>query len=299
MNRRWLAVLPIMLSATVAACASLHQHDGLSPSSTASPSPVKAPSKPPSDPLAKLERSLLFHPRPYHPDDNWQPAGLPLENVRFQSGDGTKLHGWYVPHPRPRGVVLFCHGNAGNITHRVGMLQTLHERVGVSVMIFDYRGYGWSGGTPTEAGVLTDARAARAWLANRAGVAEDRIVLMGRSLGGAVAVDLAAGDGARALVLQSTFTSVPDVAAALYPLLPARLLMRTRFDSAAKIGRYRGPLLQSHGDADRIIPYRLGRRLHDMANQPKQFITIRGGDHNDPQTAEYYEALVAFLDGLP
>ena len=257
------------------------------------------PSKPPNDPLAKLERSLLFYPSPSHGDSNRQPKGLDAENAHFQSADGTKLHGWYLRHPDPRAVVLFCHGNAGNIRHRAGLLKGLQQRIGVSAMIFDYRGYGHSEGTPTEAGVMADARAARKWLAQREGIAEDRIVLMGRSIGGAVAVDLAAGDGARGLILESTFSSVPDVAARLYPLLPVRLLMRSKFDSTAKIGRYKGPLLQSHGDADRVIPYQLGRRLHAAANGPKQFVVIRGGDHNDPQTDEYYDALVAFLDSLP
>ena len=257
------------------------------------------PSKLSNNPLAKLERSLLFYPVPSHGDSNRQPKGLDAENAHFQSADGTKLHGWYLPHPAPRAVVLFCHGNAGNISNRAGLLKGLQQRVRISVMIFDYRGYGHSEGTPTEAGVMADARAARKWLAQREGIAEDRIVLMGRSIGGAVAVDLAAGDGARGLVLESTFTSVPDVAAGHYPLLPVRLLMRSKFDSAAKIGRYRGPLLQSHGDADRVIPYELGRRLHAAANSPKQFVVIRGGDHNDPQTDEYYDALVAFLDNLP
>lgn len=154
------------------------------------------PSKPPDDPLAKLERSLLFYPTPSHGDANRQPKGLDAQNAHFQSADGTKLHGWYLRHPDPRAVVLFCHGNAGNIRHRAGLLKGLQQRIGVSAMIFDYRGYGHSEGTPTEAGVMADARAARKWLAQREGIAEDRIVVMGRSIGGAVAVDLAAGDGA-------------------------------------------------------------------------------------------------------
>ena len=173
--------------------------------------------------------------------------------------------------------------------------QLLHDRVGVSVMVFDYRGYGRSEGQPTEAGVLADARAARAWLAKREGIAEKQIVLLGRSMGGGVAVDLAAADGARALVLESTFTSMPDVAQTKFPLLPMHWLMETKFDSAAKISKYHGPLLQSHGTADRLIPCNIGRRLFDVANEPKQFVPIPGGDHNDPQTDEYYAALFAFL----
>ena len=149
-------------------------------------------------------------------------------------------------------------------------------------MGFDYRGYGRSEGTPSEAGVLADARAARTWLARRAGIGENQIVLMGRSLGGAVAVDLAA-DGARGLVLESTFTSMPEVGHAAMPWLPVRTLMQTQFNSLAKISNYHGPLLQSHGTADRLIPYAMGRQLFEGANEPKQFIAIAGGDHNDPQ----------------
>jgi len=171
--------------------------------------------------------------------------------------------------------------------------------VGVSVLIFDYRGYGKSEGKPSETGVLADGRAARAWLAEKEGVSESEIVLMGRSLGGAVAVDMAAKDGARALVLESTFSSVPDVAAYHYPWLPLRWVLRTRLDSAAKIGDYRGLLLQSHGDADSVVPYRLGQKLFQAANQPKSFVTIPGGDHNDAQPREYYHALIEFLDDLP
>ena len=245
-----------------------------------------------------FEESMIFFPMRY-PDGDWQPDGLAFEDAWFQAADGTRLHGWYVAHDNPRAVALFCHGNAGNITHRADMLQVLRDYVGVSVLIFDYRGYGRSKGKPNEPGVLADARAARAWLAKRAGIPEQEIVMMGRSLGGAVAVDLAAKDGARALVLESTFTSIPDLGAHLYPWLPVRLLVRTQLNAAEQIGGYHGPLLQSHGDADTIVPYRFGRRLFDAANQPKRFVTIPGRDHNDPQNRQYYEALINFLDGLP
>lgn len=244
-----------------------------------------------------FEESFVFFPARY-PEGEWRPPGLAFEDAWFPSADGTRIHGWYVPHESPRAVVLFCHGNAGNISHRAEMLRILHDGVEVSVLIFDYRGYGRSEGKPNEAGILADARAARAWLAQRAGVDPGEIVLMGRSLGGAVAVDLAAADGAGALVIESSFSSIPDVAAYHYPWLPVRLVMRTRFDSLGKIAAYQGPLLQSHGDADTIVPYRLGRRLFDAAGEPKRFVTLPGLDHNDPQPPEYYRALVKFLDEL-
>lgn len=244
-----------------------------------------------------FEETFIFFPMRY-PKGDWQPGWLTFEDAWFRSDDGLRLHGWYAGHEKPRAVVLFCHGNAGNVTHRAETLQVLNEHVGVSVLIFDYRGYGRSEGKPDESGILADARAARAWLAERAGVEEQDVVVMGRSVGGAVAVDLAAKDGARALVLESTFSSMPDVAAYHYPWLPVRMMLRTRFDSLAKIRDYHGPLLQSHGDADTIVPYRFGRRLFEAANEPKQFVTIPNRDHNEPQTREYYQTLIAFLDGL-
>ncbi len=247
--------------------------------------------------MMAMENALIYFPSVY-PEGIWNPPGLEFEDAWFEASDGTKLHGWFVPHERPRAVVLFAHGNAGNLSHRYELLQEL-SRLGVSVLIFDYRGYGRSAGSPSEAGILDDARAARRWLAGRAGVAERDVVLMGESLGGGVMVDLAARDGARGLVLENTFTSLPDVAAYHYPWLPVRMLMRTQLDSVSKIDKYHGPLLQFHGDADTIIPPAIGRRLFEAANEPKQFVNTPGRDHNDPQPPELWEALDRFLDELP
>ena len=223
---------------------------------------------------------------------------MAVEDAWFSAADGTKLHGWYLPHPRARAVVLFCHGNGGNITHRADALRRLN-RAGVSVLMFDYRGYGRSEGKPSEAGILADARAARAWLATRENIRESDIVMMGESLGGAAAVDLAARDGARALVLESTFSSLPDVGAYHYPWLPVRLLARTQLDSLSKIGNYQGPLLQVHGDQDTIVPIEFGRRLFEAANEPKQFLMLPGHDHNDTLPDTYYDALAEFIKRLP
>jgi len=196
-------------------------------------------------------------------------------------------------------VVLYAGGNAETIAGNRWLLQLFRDKLGCSILIFDYRGYGQSEGTPSERGILADARAARHWLADRAGVAEADIVLVGHSLGGGVMVDLAARDGARALVLENTFSSLPDVASRHIKFLPVRLMMTTRLDSRSKIRDYRGPLLQTHGDADRVIPFDLGRRLFDGANEPKKFVAIPGGGHNDPPTREYLEALDQFLGSLP
>jgi fermentation-respiration switch protein FrsA (DUF1100 family) len=242
-----------------------------------------------------FEESLIYFPVRY-PDGDWEPREIQFEDAWFDARDGTQLHGWYVPHENASDFVLFCHGNAGNVSHRADQIRLLKELTGVSVLCYDYRGYGRSEGKPDERGILADARAARAWLARRAGVGEEEIVLLGRSLGGAVAVDLAAKDGARALVLESTFTSVPDVAAYYYPFLPVRLFLRTRLDALNQIRKFEGPLFQSHGDADSVIPYQFGRRLFDAANEPKKFFTITGGDHNELPPHGYYDALRAFLD---
>lgn len=247
--------------------------------------------------LMIFEESLIFFPSRY-PEGNWEPLGLKFEDAWFRAPDGTQLHGWYVPQDRPLAVVLFCHGNGGNVSHRDDALRQLNKRARATVLAFDYRGYGRSHGTPHEAGVLSDARAARAWLAQRAGIAENEIVVMGESLGGAVAVDLAARDGARALVLESTFSSLADVAAYHYRWIPVRLLMRTRFDSASIIGQFHGPLLQSHGTSDTIIPYRFGRRLFDAAQEPKRLLTFTGIDHNDSRPLDYYTTLRGFFEGL-
>ena len=249
--------------------------------------------------LGWFENSLIF-PAPRYPRGDWEAAGADVEDVFFQSTDGTRLHGWFLDHPNPRYYVLYCHGNGENVAYATELQRLLHDELQLAVFAFDYRGYGRSEGSANEAGVLQDARAAQAWLAQRAGVEPHDIVLMGRSLGGAVAVDLAADTGTRGLVLESTFSSMPDVAARLFWWAPARLIMRSQFNSVERIQQYRGPLLQSHGTRDGLIPIEMGRRLFAAApSDRKQFLDIQGADHNDPQGREYYVALDQFLRQLP
>lgn len=248
-----------------------------------------------------FEDRFIFFPSPYDEGDPaWEPEPLGAIDVFFEAEDGVRLHGWYGAHPSPRGVVLFCHGNAGDITYRADILTTLRDRTGVSVFLFDYRGYGRSEGNPSEKGLYADAKAARDWLAEKEGIAPKEIVLMGRSLGGGVATDLAIRDGARALILESTFTSIPDMAKETMPWLPVRSLIRNRFETIEKIGQYEGPLFLSHGDADSIVPYQHGEILFEAAKSadPKIFYTISGGDHNDQQPLDYYDRLAKFLDPL-
>ncbi|HEV3345033.1 MAG TPA: alpha/beta hydrolase [Pirellulales bacterium] len=241
------------------------------------------------------EESLVFFPA-RQPLAGWDVPGI--EHVRFQSADGTALHGWYFSHPDPRAVVLFACGNAGNISYRGDRLAQFCRRQRVALMAFDYRGYGLSEGKPTESGVLMDARAARRSLAERSGVKETDIVLIGESLGGGVMVDLASRDGARGLILERTFTSLPDVGAAHFPFIPVRWLMRNRLDSLSKIADFRGPLVICHGAVDEVIPYQLGRRLFEAANEPKRFVTLPGVGHNDPLPPEWDDAVDDFLASI-
>jgi pimeloyl-ACP methyl ester carboxylesterase len=240
-----------------------------------------------------IDERLLFFPAKY-PDGDWQPEGLNYSGVLFTAVDGVRIHGWYCPCENPRAVVLYAHGNAGNITHRADVLRLLQRRLRATVLIFDYRGYGRSEGVPTVEGILNDARAARTFLARQAGINESDLVLIGNSLGGAVAVQLAAEKRPRALVLENTFSSLKDIAAHHYPAL-AWLVSAKKLNSSELIASYSGPLLQCHGDADRTIPFTLGEKLFAAANDPKQFVKIPGGDHNDWLPDEYYSKLDALL----
>lgn len=247
-----------------------------------------------------FENSMLLHPIKY-PKGYWD---LPsnVEDAWFTADDGTKLHGWYGAIDEPRAVVLFSHGNAGNVSHRGERIENLN-RHGIAVMVYDYRGFGRSEGAADARHLLADARAARTWLAQRASLPERDIVLWGESLGGGVAVDLAAKDGARGLVLENTFSSLTDVAAHHYPWLPIRTLMRTRLESAEQIHDYHGPLLWCHGTSDTIVPYTVGRKLFDAANEPKFGVAFEGGGHNGPPYPEnrrdFQQPLERFLTALP
>jgi alpha-beta hydrolase superfamily lysophospholipase len=207
--------------------------------------------------------------------------GLPYEDIRLTTSDGISLHGWYIPAPQPRGTVLFLHGNAGNISHRLDSVQMFH-RLGYSTLIFDYRGYGNSSGKPTEQGTYRDAEAAWRYLIDQLHIPSCRIVLFGESLGGAVAAWLAATprDKPAALVIASGFTSVPDLGQQLYPYLPIRWLARIRYNTRVYLHSVHVPVLIAHSPQDDIVPFEHGRALFAAANPPKQFLELAGG-HND------------------
>ncbi len=248
--------------------------------------------------LSLLEQWLVF-PRPRLNERDWEAPDLPFEDVYFDAADGTKLHGWYVPHPNPRAVVLYCHGNGEYVAHLANRLKILHDRIGITVFAWDYRGYGRSAGKPHEVNLIADGREALHWLANKTGLDHSDIVLLGRSLGGAVAVALAAEFEVRGLVLDRTFSELTDAAAHNYPWLPVRLVMKNRFSSVERIKNYHGPLLQAHGTNDSIVPYALGKKLFDAApSTHKKFLTVEDGDHSGPLPEFCYDALVEFLDSL-
>lgn len=222
--------------------------------------------------------------------------GLPFEDIRLTASDGIGLHGWFVPAPQPRGTVLFLHGNAGNISHRLDSVQMFH-RLGYNTLIFDYRGYGNSGGTPTEQGTYRDAEAAWRYLTEQRQVPACRIVLFGESLGGAIAAQLASTRKPAALVIASGFISVPEMAQHLYPYLPVRWLARIRYDTRAYLRTVTAPVLIAHSPQDEIIPYEHGRALFAAAPPPKQFLELAGG-HNDGfifMREEWVRALGDFL----
>lgn len=222
-------------------------------------------------------------------------AGLPYEDVRIRTADGVEIAGWWVPGASQR-TVLFFHGNAGNVSGRLPTLRLFHE-LGFGTLIVDYRGYGRSGGRPSERGTYRDAEAAWQWLTEYRGVPPGQVAVFGRSLGGAVAAWLAVRHRPGALIVESSFTSVPDLAAELYPFLPVRLLSRFRYPTEASLARVAVPVLVVHGRADEIIPFRHGERLYAAAREPKAFLEISGG-HNDwgNPAAEYREGLRDFLE---
>jgi len=246
---------------------------------------------------AALERQFVFFPdRTLYAT----PAllGLPFEEVRFAAADGVRLHGWYVPGEAGRPLVLFCHGNAGNISHRLESLRHLHA-LGLAVLLFDYRGYGLSEGSPSEEGTYADARGALAWLRQR-GWEPARTIYAGESLGAAVALQLSLEAPPAALVLEAPFPSVAAMGWHHYPLLYPLFgwLLSARYDSAEKIGRLRAPLLIIQGGADDIVPPAMARRLFNAAGEPKTLRLIPGAGHNDLTVADAAAYLSAWRELL-
>lgn len=226
-----------------------------------------------------FQSHLVFYPE-IDREVTVTPASVKLqyEDLHLKTPDGIDLQGWYVPASQPRGTVLFFHGNAGNISHRLDSVEMFH-RLGYSTLIFDYRGYGNSGGKPTEEGTYRDAETAWRYLTEQRHIPPCRIVLFGESIGGAIAAWLAAREKPAALVISSGFTSVPELGQQVYPWFPVKLLARIHYDTRAYLKSVSAPVLIAHSPDDDIIPFEHGRALYAAANPPKQFLEIAGG-HN-------------------
>lgn len=224
--------------------------------------------------------------------------GLEFEDVYLTTSDGVRIHGWFVPGSGGT-TLLWFHGNGGNISHRADNIAGLNRRLGVSVLIIDYRGYGLSGGSPNEEGTYLDAEAAVAHALSRPDVDPERVVLFGRSLGCAVAAEMALRHDVYAVVLESPFTSISAMAGRAYPFLPGLgLLVGNMYDTLDKASRIDAPVMVLHGDGDDIVPFEMGREVFEAAREPKRFYAIRGAGHNDTYAAggaPYLDALGSFL----
>ena len=241
---------------------------------------------------------MLFYPltRLDAAPSDW---GLAYEDVYLTTPDNIKIHGWYVPKKSAKQVVLFFHGNGGNIAHRGDSLKIFHQ-LGVSTLIIDYRGYGRSEGKPDEQGMYLDARAAWDYLTGSQGFQPQDVIIFGRSIGGAVATQLASQVKPRALILESTFSSVEDMASIYMPGISRLIYMRYQFDTAARISQVKAPLLLMHSQDDDVIPYILGLKVFEAANRPKYSYELVG-DHNTGflnSMPGYAEALSGFLELL-
>lgn len=251
----------------------------------------------PLSPLRPLEQVIVY-PQSVAPSFSPHESSRG-EQVWIETDDHHRIDARYVRHPNPQAVVLYCHGNLGTVDKWSILAGRLSRQHAISVMVFDYSGYGRSSGRTNEKNILRDAQAVRTWLANENGIRASDVVLMGRSLGGAVAVDLAANGGARGLILESTFSSLPDVAESHAKWLIPEWNMTQRLNSAEKIRRYEGPLLQTHGDADRLIPISVGRELFEAAPGPKKFVVAKGATHNDDHIRYCADEREFFFRHLP
>jgi fermentation-respiration switch protein FrsA (DUF1100 family) len=244
-----------------------------------------------------FQSRYVYYPEPVLAADPGA-IGLQFDSVSFETTDGVKLHGWFVPSDEARGVILFCHGNAGNISHRMESIRIFH-RLGLNVFIFDYRGYGQSEGKPTEHGTYEDAVAAWRYLIKERQFAANQVIVFGRSLGGAIAAWLAQNRTPGALILESTFTSLGDVAATLYPYLPVRFLLRFSYETADYLSKVNCPVMIIHSQDDEMMPFSHGERLFELANEPKAFLEI-SGTHNEgfiTSGRHYEDGLNAFISG--
>jgi uncharacterized protein len=244
-----------------------------------------------------LENRFIFFPdkRIEATPRDWD---LAYEEISFTTQDGLRLNGWWIPGTGSPLTILWFHGNGGNISHRLNNIKLRHDLLGTNIFIFDYREYGRSEGRASEEGTYHDGDAAIRYLRSRGDVDQTRIVFLGESLGSAVAVEMATRHDCAALILESPFLSIPEMAKVSFPFLPIGSLLQSRYDTLSKIGQVRVPLLIVHGENDEIVPFRHGQRLFEAAREPKEFYPIKQARHNDLYLIggqAYLETLDRFL----
>jgi uncharacterized protein len=246
---------------------------------------------------SSVETALEFQPLPGAKTYTKPPP--PIQDIELALADGTKIHARWAPHPQAAGAVLYFHGNGGNIDSWSKSVRDIWDNLSESVLIIDYPGYGYSQGTPSEQSCAAAGETAYKWLTETQKTPTGHIILMGESLGGAVAINLASGHDYRALVLVRTFTSVPDVADDQFPLIYSAPLVANHFDNLQKIPLCKQPVFIAQADKDYTIPFRHGQRLVKACTAPAQLYVLRGMGHNDPLPTEFYAALRQFLGKVP
>lgn len=244
--------------------------------------------------LLGFESSLIYHP--VKADERWVPPRLPFEDLTLKSSDGNTIHAWWCPQPGAAYTILFSHGNAHNLSNHAWIIPAMREQFPCNVLIYDYPGYGKSTGKPSEPGCYASADAAYTWLTETKKVPPDQIILMGQSLGSAMACELAAKHDHRALVLLSPFTTIRDIGQEIMPIFPVKWMMSHHYDNRSKLQNYNKPLLIGHSTGDEVIPFHHGQRLFDAAgSKQKTFHKIEGADHNahDPG---FFQAMKLFVE---
>ena len=249
-----------------------------------------------------FENRFIFIPPRYpegFPPARVLPSGL--EEIWITTEDGVRLNAWFLANPASPTVLLWFHGNATNIGQQLDELET-YSRLGTNILAVDYRGYGKSEGSPDEAGVYRDADAAYRYLIDQRRFTPASIIIYGHSLGGAVAVDLAARRECGGLIVESSFTNTGEMARRMFHVPFIEHLPRSRFDSLAKIARVRAPILVIHGTRDQVVPFSMGQRLFEAAPEPKSFLPVDGGEHDSIFTSggeKYWEHLQTFINRRP
>ncbi len=244
-----------------------------------------------------LESFFVFQPSPWE-DRNWsQASGLPIEEIWLPVDEAVTVFGWFINAGPSSPVILWCHGNAGNVSHRIENIRQLYQR-GISVFIFDYRGYGRSTGVPSEAGLYQDALVSYDYLIHQRRVSPNRLILFGRSLGSCIAGEVAVQRLSAGLIVEGAFPSIQSMSDHHYFGLPARWVMDVEFNFIQKVRALVIPLLVIHGERDSVVPIGLGRQVFDAADEPKQWYVVLGAEHNNVPFVggePYFQHIHAFL----